>query len=326
MRGGLVAAAAALSSATLVPAAAQIPPERGLPTVVSLAELVGAGVVSTAGHELSPAFNPDGRTFYFVKAGPAPERHAHLTIVTSRLEEGRWSEPEIAPFSGRHSDLDPWISPDGRRLYFASDRPLAGSRPGDLNLWMMEWSNGGWGRPAVLPHPVNSPADERSPSEAPDGTVYFASDREGGAGSWDLYRARPAPGLGYGPAENLEALNTPGPDVDPRVVSGGGALLFSSPGAGERGAAGDLYLSRLEDGAWAAPVGLDAVNTVADETAPALSPDGRYLYFVSDRPFRLSRSRPPDSYAELESRLSGPGNGLGDVYRILVQHLGVALP
>jgi len=322
---GVVLSATLLAWIEASPASAQEPRGRGLPTVVSLAELVGVGIISTGGYELGPAFNPDGRTLYFVKSAPAFERHPHLTIVSSQLDEGRWSEPEIAPFSGAYSDLDPWISPDGRRFYFASDRPVAGNQPGDLNLWVMEWHDGGWGRPTVLPHPINSPSDERSASAAEDGTIYFESDRPGGAGSWDLYRAPPVEGLGYGPAENLVALNTPGPDVDPCVLPGGRALLFSSPGRGDRGVAGDLYVTRLANGRWSAPEGLDAVNTTADETDPALSPDGRYLYFVSDRPFRLTRSETPGSYAELERRLSGPGNGLGDVYRILAQHLGVPL-
>jgi len=322
---GAVLSTVLLAQTAVPPVSAQEARERGLPTVVSLAELVGVGVISTGGFELAPAFAPDGRTLYFVKSAPASERHPHLTIVSSRLEEGRWSEPEIAPFSGEYSDVDPWISADGRRFYFASDRPVAGSQPADMNLWVMEWGNGGWTTPTVLPHPINSPSDERSPSAAGDGSIYFESDRPGGVGGWDLYRAQPSPGVGYGPAENLAALNTPGPDQDPCVLAGGGVLLFSSPGSGDRSAAGDLYVTRLVDGSWSEPQGLDAVNTTADETDPTLSPDGRYLYFVSDRPFRLARSEALRGYADLERRLSGPGNGLGDVYRILAQHLGVSL-
>jgi Tol biopolymer transport system component len=291
---------------------------------VSLAEVVGAGVISTGGFEVGPALHPDGRTLYFVKSAPGFLRDAHFTIVASEIEEGRWSRPEVAPFSGRHSDLNPWIAPDGRRLYFSSNRPLSGERPGDFNIWMVEWEDGGWSAPRVLPPPVNSPANELWLSANDAGVLYFDSDRSGDDGGWDLYRAEPE-GAGFGAAVPVSALNGPGLDINPTVARDDSWLLFSSWDRAGEGTRGDLYLSRREGETWGAPQPLEHVNSSADEFHPALSPDGRFLYFASDRGFRLARGEQRLGYAELEERLSGPGNGLGDIYRILIQHLDVEL-
>lgn len=311
----------------LVSLAASSPAQQPVRAVarVGFAELVGSGVISTGAFELSPAPHPDGRTLYFAMSAPAFLRDADFTILLSRSSEGRWSRPEVASFSGRYSDLNPWISADGRRLYFSSNRPVAGDAPGDFNLWVVEWEDGDWGEPGVLPPPVNSPANELWLSATDAGVLYFDSDRSGDEGGWEIYRVEPE-GAGYGDASPQVALNGPGLDINPTVARDGAWLLFSSWDREGTGTRGDLYLSRRDGEGWGPPQPLDHVNTAADEFHPALSPDGRYLYFASDRGFRLARGRERLGYDGLVERLSGPGNGLGDIYRILVQHLDVDLP
>ncbi|MBK8368965.1 MAG: PD40 domain-containing protein [Bacteroidetes bacterium] len=46
------------------------------------------------------------------------------TIVTVNSRNGKYSKPKVASFSGKYHDLEPFLSPDGLRLYFSSDRPL----------------------------------------------------------------------------------------------------------------------------------------------------------------------------------------------------------
>jgi Tol biopolymer transport system component len=86
---------------------------------------------------------------------------------------------------------------------------------------------------------------------------------------------------------------------------------------GHRGE-GDLYVSLLRDGKWSAFEHLGDVNTAAREFAPSFSPDGKYLYFTSNR------GRPRASYstyAELLRSVRGPQNGLNDIYRVEVSAL-----
>src|ERR1700710_1848422 len=76
-------------------------------------ELFGEGVLSTSDDELGAAFTPDGKTIYFTLRAPPTTTPPLTTICVSHLVDaaaGRWSEPEIAPFSGRFNDSGPAIS------------------------------------------------------------------------------------------------------------------------------------------------------------------------------------------------------------------------
>ncbi len=82
--------------------------------------LFAPGTISTGDEEFSLTFTPDGKTVYFTKGD---NRFKYFAILVSHLKNGRWTEPEVAPFSGRWRDIDPYISPDGTKLFFASTRP-----------------------------------------------------------------------------------------------------------------------------------------------------------------------------------------------------------
>ena len=71
------------------------------------------GIVSTRASELNAAFTPDGNEFYFTRR--IDDRN---TLMAMRREDGVWSPPAVAGFSGTFSDVDPFITRDGRRLYF----------------------------------------------------------------------------------------------------------------------------------------------------------------------------------------------------------------
>lgn len=83
------------------------------------------GVISTGGYESHPAFTPDGRTLYFVKSTPS---FSFWTICVSRLVNGRWTAPEVAPFSGQFADADPFRSRHVRRDVPSDRRRYVGFR------------------------------------------------------------------------------------------------------------------------------------------------------------------------------------------------------
>src|ERR1043166_8132319 len=99
------------------------------------ATLFGEGVVSTGEYESHPAFTPDGRTLYFVRSNP---EFTDWTIYVTEYADGRWSAPKVAPFSGKHRDADPFITADGKQLYFISDRPLDDKPKKDMDIWVMD--------------------------------------------------------------------------------------------------------------------------------------------------------------------------------------------
>src|SRR5262245_27501717 len=205
--------------------------------------------LSTGQEESAITFTPDGKTAYFCK-GIA---WTNLSIIVfSELKNGRWTEPEVASFSGRYRDNAPFISPDGMRLFFSSSRSVDGeSAKNDLDIWFVEKTANGWGEPQNLGSPVNTAEQETSPSVAADGTLYFASNRVGARGGADIYRSRLVGGK-YAEPENLEAINTADYDSNPCVDSRGERLFFASSRSGGAGAM-DIYVSAHRNGRWEAP-------------------------------------------------------------------------
>ena len=122
-------------------------------------------------------------------------------------------------------------------------------------------------------------------------TLYFTLRSPGGQA--DIYRSR----LNHGEwqtAEPVTALNSSSDDIA-AISSADGRQLFmysNRPG----GAGGfDIYVSQWNDGDWTPPVNVGApINSSADEYDPAISPDGRSLYFASnhEREVDLSGSDP----------------------------------
>jgi WD40-like Beta Propeller Repeat len=285
--------------------------------------LFAEGVISTGDYDSHPAFTPDGRTLYFLKSTPD---FSFWTIVVSRFDAGRWGAPEVASFSGRYSDADPFITADGSRLYFISSRPVPGKTKPDMDIWMVEKTAGGWGEPKNLGAPVNSEGNEWYPTLTRDGTIYFGSDRAGGKGRTDIYRSRLVDGK-YGEPENLgENINTQFNEFEPYISPDERFLIFMGGGRAEGLGGFDLYLSYRRQGAWTKPVNLgDKVNSEGNELSPMIAPGGEYLFWTSTRGagFGGGRQEKHLTYRELEKRLRGPGNGLGDIYQIALSALNI---
>jgi Tol biopolymer transport system component len=270
------------------------------------------GVISTGDFDSHPAFTPDGKTLYFLRSTP---NFNLWTILVSRFENHRWNAPEVAPFSGQYSDADPFITSDGSRFYFISNRPVAGKSTPDLDIWMMEKLGGGWSEPRNLGAPVNSSGSEWYPTLAAKGTIYFGSDREGGRGRTDIYRCRLVDGK-YTNAENLgDPVNTPFNEFEPLIAPDESFLILMVGGRPEGLGGFDLYISYNRDGRWTKPLNLgDKINSSGNEYSPMISPDRKYFFWTSTRGFADHPLKERLDYRELMSRLRGPRNGLGDIY------------
>lgn len=295
-----------------------------LPVAPPRAELFAPGVISTRDYERDGTFTPDGKTFYFTKRTMWPYFSA---ICVSHLRNGKWTEPEVASFSGQYGDATPFISADGTRLYFASHRPVNGARSPFFNLWMVRKDSAfeHWSEPERLPDEINGKEGAIAPVETRDGSLYFVS---GELGHVVVAKHRPdgwAPPLPAGDANTTGSIEL-GAYVDPDqrymivAVVGRDDALHSAEGIYPRS---DLYVrTRVGDG-WSALRHLGApVNSGADELAPFVSRDGRFLYYTSERGTLTEHGTLLD-YDGLEATLHASGNGLGDIYRIDLSSAGV---
>lgn len=283
--------------------------------------IFGEGVISAGDFDSHPAFTPDGKTLYFLRGTP---NFNFWTILVSHFERGTWRAPEVAPFSGQYADADPFITPDGIRFYFISNRPVAGKQKQDLDIWVMEKTASGWNEPKNLGAPVNSEGSEWYPTITRDGTLYFGSDRAGGKGRTDLYRSRFVNGK-YAEPENLgDAINTQFNEFEPYIAPVENFLIFMGGGRPDGRGGFDLYISYNRQGAWTKPINLgDQINSSGNECSPTISPDGKYFFWTSTRNVADKPLEKRLTYRELMNRLRSAGNGLGDIYQIDISALKI---
>lgn len=279
-------------------------------------ELFAPGVVSTGLYERDLALSPDGREAFFSIMG------GFSVIASTRFEQGRWTAPQVAPFSGGPvvMDAEPAFTPDGQRLVFLSTRPKDGSapKPGWVNqdLWQVVRTGQGWSAPMNLGAPVNTDDEEFYPSFTRTGTLYFTRGREDGKVS-EVWRAR-WDGARFVEAEPLPApINGSGPVFNAAISPDERMLVFCA--ARRPGSLGpsDHWISfRTPDGAWSEPRNLGApFNGPGQQAlAPSFSPDGRTFFFATTR--RTLAQPGPRTYADIQRERSLPGNGNGDVWRV----------
>lgn len=229
--------------------------------------------ISSPQFESHAAFDPKTGDFYFVRSSP---QFTGWRILVSRCTGPAWSTPEPPPFAGDGVEADPYFTPDGRSLYFISARSVAGIQRKNLDIWRVDRNAAGsWAAPTRLPEPVNSPGPEWFPRPGAEGWLYFGSDRPGGLGGTDIWRARPDGARGW-TVENLGAdVNTPGDDYEPLPAPDGSRMILMADGG--------LYETRKTPTGWAPRTKLSAdVNQNGTEIGPLFSPSGRSLLFARD--------------------------------------------
>lgn len=298
----------ALSLACL-PLLAQAPPYLGQPLPGPDPVPFAPGLVNTGLATRDIALAPDGSELYFGVFLPGFRK---AVLVETHQDGGRWTAPEVAPFSrdGRWKHLEPCISPDGQRFFFVSDRPEEPKavQPGPFGIWMMVRGPQGWGAPARLPAAVNGPANSFYPTVTRAGELYFL--REEGEGGW-LMRSAWRDGA-WQPAEKLPPpFNASPKQANPRVDPDGNYVLVPMLGRPDSLGGADYYgYFRRADGTWAGPAHLGPqVNSAAgDEFSISVSPDGKVVFFGSNRALPRLEGKPL-AWADLLAERTLPGNG-----------------
>ncbi|HEY4368021.1 MAG TPA: hypothetical protein VGN07_12380 [Steroidobacteraceae bacterium] len=235
--------------------------------------------ISSPQFESHPAFDPLSSDFYFVRSSPKFEG---WRILVSTCTPHGWSQPQSPSFAGDGVEADPWFTRDGQSLYFISTRSTDGIKRKDLDLWRVDRATDGqWGTPSRLPEPINSKGNEWFPRLARDGWLYFGSDRAGGVGKTDIWRAR-TDERGRWKVENLgPSINSVGNEYEPLLSPDESKMIV----AGDDG----LYESRRTAAGWSPRVRMPAsINANGTEIGALFSPSGKSLLFARDMKNALS--------------------------------------
>jgi hypothetical protein len=231
-------------------------------------EIFAPGTVSTEHREFGISWSSDGSEFFFTRMEQGTKKQM---IMHAAQLEGVWAPPVVASFSGRHPDMEPCLTLDGRTLYFVSFRPVPGSEGFTADIWASDKGDGRWSDARHLGAPFN-----------PGRAMYFSFTKQGAVFTTDarnrggILRAKRIDGA-YSEFERLGPPFDSGDEAHPFVAADGSFLIFDSAGDEGRG----LYVSfRTADGGWGRPKSMRSYT--GEGGIASLSPDGKHLFFTLD--------------------------------------------
>jgi len=240
-------------------------------------EVFAPGIVSREGDQGRLFLSPDGFEIIFWEREAAS---GQMRILDLRNEGGVWAAPAALPFSLEYLTNEPCLSPDGKKIFFVSNRPRTGQGEAEKfpDLWMVEKRGGVWGGPRNLGDPVNRLEIAVQPFYAADDKLYFGGQAADGSRR-GLYVSQYFGGSFSDPVmldESVFGGQVSGPCVSPDNQT---MIVHTRKEGGFGG--WDLYASfRNAAGNWGALVNLGKeINTEAAEAGASFSPDGRYLFF-----------------------------------------------
>jgi len=247
-------------------------------------QLFAPGLISVQGrYEFGSVFSRDGREFYFA----VELQQGKPFLQYCKLQNGQWTKPQTLLTHEQYGYNDPFLSPDGQRLYFISDMPLDKKGPKkDVDIWYIQRQGQGWSEPVNAGPAINSPKNEYYVSFTRTGTMYFSSNRgtsKEGEKNYDIYTSRYENGT-FQPAQTLgAAVNSQYYEADVFVSPDESYLIFCAERPDGKGQ-GDLWISfRDKNGAWQPARNMGStINTPGYDFCPFVTADGKYLFLSRD--------------------------------------------
>lgn len=277
--------------------------------------LNSGGVLNTPDDEYVPVISADENLMIYTYRGvnstgglqndmqqADPYGTYYEDVYQSVKENNEWTKPKpISSINTNSHDAAIALSVDGQSLFVYRDN---GDDHGDI--YLSKLINGDWTVPEKLKGEVNSYSWEGSCSMSADGKLlYFSSERGGGYGGKDLYRATLLPDSTWGNVINLgDSINTSLDDDAPFIHPDGITLFYSSKGKNSMGGY-DLFQAKrnFKDSSFHSPVNLGyPINTTDDDIYYVLSASGDRGYYASGKK---------------------GGHGLKDIYSIYPGYVGV---
>jgi Tol biopolymer transport system component len=233
-------------------------------------------------YEFGSVFSKDGNEFFY-----GVDVRGKTEIRFMIRTDNKWSEPKKINFNGDYSYNDPFLSPDGNKLYFISDMPLNGSgEKKDFDIWYATRVGESWSSPINAGKIINSEKDEYYISFSNEGTIYFASNTETtDSTNWnfDIYYSKLTEGVYQKPIRMSDSINTTGYEADVFISPDESYIIFCSGRKGGYGQ-GDLYISFNRGGKWTEAENMgNMINTNGHELCPFVTADGKCFLYTSNK-------------------------------------------
>lgn len=152
------------------------------------AELI-PGTLNTEGQDAATSISPDGKQIFLFKNDIEAESRGGDIYVSRLSSSGKWGAPKSMgkPINTTYAELGACSSPDGKTLYFVSERQ---GGLGNADIWMVKRkTRTEWEKPVNLGDVVNTAEDEGGLFLAPDGkTLFFTSKGHNSMGGYDMFK------------------------------------------------------------------------------------------------------------------------------------------
>lgn len=274
--------------------------------------LFAPGIISDEYGNRDMAISPAGdELFYTIQYRSG---FAFSVIMYSRKQNGKWTAPEVAFFSGQYNDEEPAFSPEGNKLYFSSNRPVSGTGKKDYDIWYVSKEKNGWSEPRNMGSPVNTSKDEFYPSIAKSGNIYFTRQVEGKDEDIVVCKFW---NNAYDTAISLPAaINSTGAEFNAFVDPDEKYILFTGYKRKGNIGSGDIFISkRGNNGEWQEAKNLgEKINGQGNTYCPYISPDKKYFFFTSSRGLFKTPFEKKQNFKELKTYMNSPWNGWDNIY------------
>jgi hypothetical protein len=233
------------------------------------------GIIDSEVHTAA-VFSPDGQEVYWKLISDEVDE-----ILFMRFEDGKWTHPQQVSFASRFYDSDnPCLSTDGEKLFFTSWRPATWYQVFGVTegIWYVERTEHGWSSPKAVGASINSMNLHWQLSVSENGSLYFSSEG-------DIYRSEYMNDQYQEPIKLGNEINTPSNEGHPYIAPDESYLIFSSNTQADSLGDYDLYISiQGNGGSWSKAINLGTgVNSYYQDIYPVVSPDEKYLFFMSNR-------------------------------------------
>lgn len=279
--------------------------------------IFGPGIISDGLSNRDMAISPmNDEMFYTLQFGTK-----YNAILYCKKIKNEWQKPVIAWFSGKYGDLEPAFSPDGKRLYFTSNRPLGDSGDAkDFDIWYIEKKGGKWGKAINMGTVINTDKDEFYASVTRSGNLYFTRDND--STKDDIFFAAYNNGVYAVPVAMGNTVNSSGYDFNAFVDPDENYIIFSSYKRDDDMGGGDLYISVKKSGQWTPAVNMGSkINSVTIDYSPFVSFDKKYFFFSSRKSLIDFTPGKMQKLEDVQKSLTSYGNGSEDIYIVSAEIL-----
>jgi len=229
------------------------------------------------GYHTTVIFSPD-----LTEAIWSPMTREGMLMYT-KMTNGIWAPPQKAIFGPISNADGGMFSPNANRLYFTSFYNPSNSELEAEHIWFVNRIREGWSKPELIDEVIRAHPTHWTFSFAKNGNLYFTSEKKGVRGEQDIYISR-YDGYKYLEPEDLgESINSYGMDNAPFISPDESYLIFTRSGNDTQKT--DLYISYKDvNGEWSEAIDMGTtINTEHNELCASVSPDGKYLFFLSLR-------------------------------------------